>query len=524
MTLMKNNRLLRILLVKKLFLIFLFLGGMYNCTVTASGSGDMPKEFGIVPGVDDKFDEIVLLCGNPGVGKSTLCNSIFGQAIFRSGGTFGTGVTVHGQGHLHEGRLYMDTPGLDDAKTRDQAALEIEKALKQNKGCKIVFVIKPNAGRIQGTDMVTINVVCDAIKTSFEYGLVFNQVPKKSIKKIEGSEKNQAMIAESLKLLHKQPVSVEVLTLNEDLVDEDNLFLDSRDANRVKLVQFIKNLKANKIEAKNTDGGFDEIVLLCGNPGVGKSTLCNSIFGQGVFKSGVSLGTGLTTCGQGHIHEGIFYMDTPGLDDVKTRDQAALEIEKALKQDKDYKILFVATLETGRIKPADLQTMNIVCDTVKTDFTYGIVFNKVTNPVMKLIEATEDKDKEIFNVYLTALHKKPSSFVILPFDRDMHDEEDLYFKEKSENRTKLLQFIKNLKANKIETKNVEKVDVKDHDKKLEEMKEIFKAQANAMREQHEQRMRSMQEIMERQSRAIYATRSKSPEIRYVRRDDGCYIG
>jgi len=251
---MKNNTLLRILLVKKLFLIFLFMGGMYNCTGTAAGSGRMPKEFGSVHGTaDDGVDEIVLFCGNPGVGKSTLFNSIFGQTVFKSGFSCGTGMTTHAQKHIHEGIMYMDTPGLDDSRMREQAAAQIEEALKQNKSYKIVFVVKLDSGRIRGVDMTTINVVCDAIKTNFEYGLVFNQVPEKSIKKIEGSEKNQAMIAESLKLLHKKPTSVEVLTLNEDLVDEDNLFLDSRDANSVKLVQFIKNLKANKIEAKNVE-------------------------------------------------------------------------------------------------------------------------------------------------------------------------------------------------------------------------------------------------------------------------------
>ena len=31
-----------------------------------------------------RFDEIILFCGNPGVGKSTLCNSIFQTAAFNS--------------------------------------------------------------------------------------------------------------------------------------------------------------------------------------------------------------------------------------------------------------------------------------------------------------------------------------------------------------------------------------------------------------------------------------------------------
>ncbi len=40
-------------------------------------------------------------------------------------------------------------------------------------------------------------------------------------------------------------------------------------------------------------------------------------------------------------------IDTPGLSDVKKRERAAIEIEKALKKRGLFKIFFVITLESG---------------------------------------------------------------------------------------------------------------------------------------------------------------------------------
>jgi hypothetical protein len=54
---------------------------------------DPPKE-------DKHPDEAVIFIGNPGVGKSTLCNSIFEQAVFQSGVSFGTGLTPQWQEHM----------------------------------------------------------------------------------------------------------------------------------------------------------------------------------------------------------------------------------------------------------------------------------------------------------------------------------------------------------------------------------------------------------------------------------------
>jgi len=75
----------------------------------------------------------------------------------------------------------------------------------------------------------------------------------------------------------------------------------------------------------------------------------------------------------------VNYGDTPGLDDINRRLQAAHEINLALKQNGNYRIFFVVTLEAGRVRPADVTTMQIVLAAIKLpNVSYGIIINKCT--------------------------------------------------------------------------------------------------------------------------------------------------
>jgi GTP-binding protein EngB required for normal cell division len=159
-------------------------------------------------------------------------------------------------------------------------------------------------------------------------------------------------------------------------------------------------IKDGKQEAVNILAP-SEVIVFCGNPGVGKSSLCNSIFQQVVFQSGISKGRGMTQAKQEYIYENRKYIDTPGLSDVNLRKQAAEEIEKALKENNNYKIIFVATLEAGRIRPDDLVTINTICEAIKTPFEYGIIFNKVIRPVIEEI----GENGEGLKSYLGSLKK-----------------------------------------------------------------------------------------------------------------------
>jgi GTP-binding protein EngB required for normal cell division len=210
---------------------------------------------------------------------------------------------------------------------------------------------------------------------------------------------------------------------------------------------------------------YEEVVVFCGNPGVGKSTLCNSIFQERKFLSGFNIGGGLTKARQAHVCEGRKYIDTPGLADIDSMKQAAKEIEKALKENNNYKIIFVATLESGRIKGEDIVTMNKICEAIKVGFEYGIIFNKVTNPVVALLENNQAEMKK----YLATLHKQPASIMILKKDRTIADKNNMFFSVDSENRKDLLDFIARLQASMILDHQVQSIDVTDYKEKSDKM-------------------------------------------------------
>ena len=95
------------------------------------------------------------------------------------------------------------------------------------------------------------------------------------------------------------------------------------------------------------------------------------------FRSGVSIGTGMTYQLDSIELNGITYMDTPGLDDISKRREAAEAITSALKKEGEYKVVFVVTLESERVKPSDVTTLNLILESAPQITHYGVIFNKL---------------------------------------------------------------------------------------------------------------------------------------------------
>jgi len=124
-------------------------------------------------------------------------------------------------------------------------------------------------------------------------------------------------------------------------------------------------------------------ILFVGNPGTGKSTLLNGLLRKAMFISGISrTGSGVTTNLQKITHDGVYYLDTPGLDDDEMRQNCANEINQALKQSGLYYVCFVITLESGRVRPADKTTIKLVLQSApQIQSNYSIIINKLDSEV-----------------------------------------------------------------------------------------------------------------------------------------------
>lgn len=129
----------------------------------------------------------IFLCGNAGVGKSTLSSTV--GANFESGFSFGEGLTKDvstAEITLINGDrvLIIDAPGMYEASKENTKAnaREVQKALGYDLPYKVAFVVSSNSGRWLAQDVAIIDKVVEAVRSSdgsiIEYVLIINQIHK----------------------------------------------------------------------------------------------------------------------------------------------------------------------------------------------------------------------------------------------------------------------------------------------------------------------------------------------------------
>lgn len=206
-------------------------------------------------------------------------------------------------------------------------------------------------------------------------------------------------------------------------------------------------------------------IALIGNPGAGKSTILNGIAGGHVFESGNSIGTGLTTILQKHQCSGhLTLFDTPGLADIAKKQQAGEEIDKVLAENLSVKIAFVVTLERGRVKPDDANTIKIVLEAIKSvdvDNMFGVILNQLSAPVTKILEESMEKTAMV-RKSLTGRFET-SHWVSVPRMGELEDKDNGKLMNEA-----LLNFFAALPETKPPDAEIMKIDTSDMEDKIEE--------------------------------------------------------
>ena len=155
------------------------------------------------------------------------------------------------------------------------------------------------------------------------------------------------------------------------------------------------------------------------------------------------------------------------------RKEAAKEIEAALKKSGTYKLIFVITLEGGRLRPDDLLTMKVILESIDDkSFPYAVVVNKATQRLIRELNTDPAKLKE-FLVTLNYNLRGTSRIFLNALENELVDEDDKLIKANPEFKL----FLENLPTKQVLPDRVKPIKTEDFD----ELKESFERQIQALR-------------------------------------------
>ena len=184
-----------------------------------------------------------------------------------------------------------------------------------------------------------------------------------------------------------------------------------------------------------------------------------------MFKSGIAFGSGKTYKLDKKEHDGILYLDTPGLADIKMRQAAASAITEALRLSGIYQIFFVVTLSAGRLRPEDLTTIWLVLLNAPDINQFSIIINKLSHKEYDGLQNNNEKLRLLEPLDLMGGHHKYTVLLLL-HNPKLEDADD-----KIVNYPGLLSFVSNAYCVNVYPSNVSEIPGDD---------ESFKEQLNSM--------------------------------------------
>ncbi|KAF9353060.1 hypothetical protein BGX34_011831 [Mortierella sp. NVP85] len=217
----------------------------------------------------------IFLCGNPGVGKSTLANAL--GANFVAGFSLGEGLTKNVsfcKVSINEDLvLLIDAPGLYEAsKERTQEnAKEIQKALGVGLPYKIAFVVFSNGGRWLPQDVAIIDNVMKAVKASngspIEYILIINRIQKADWEHYMDQKKLNTLVLRLIDATNCKPKFWTTLCLPEVPKPSEDEMLKAKLKSAFELkpsyhIEFIDSIAADPYNLK----AYEKVLLVIFSP------------------------------------------------------------------------------------------------------------------------------------------------------------------------------------------------------------------------------------------------------------------
>ena len=209
----------------------------------------------------------IIAVGNPGVGKSTILNCLAEELMFKSGTSFGKGLTYQMDEKTNKNGRFFDTPGLADRQLREAAGTAITEALKKGGEYKILFFLRTQSGRAVVEDITTFKLVLNsAPEIGHQYGLVINQVNNKLSKKFkENHENKKSFLTDIFSNIdpkrHCSLNNISFLPTIKDAEDEDNQLIPLEDLKTTDGLPFKSFVNETIPSVALTEGAAQEISI-----------------------------------------------------------------------------------------------------------------------------------------------------------------------------------------------------------------------------------------------------------------------